>query len=359
MKRLLLTLTVFMTAATLSANDAALRTYAERAMQKCPGSIVSIERIDQAGPSNFTAYRAKQQSSDEHCAGQSWLLFSPVTQQTFLGSVIALPNDPRPADVRLGEHATNLLKAPITAKISPMAIADGLKPVTLTKQTQYGPFVYSGYLDASQRFLLVGMRGSLKEDPAVTLRKALGMEAAARRGNSVSKIEIIELSDFQCPTCARAHDSLEPLITKNLGRISYARLDLPLFEHHQWSLPAAMGARAIQRVAPAKYWQYVDHVFKNQEPLANLDFDKFLKEFVEDSDIDWKAVEKIYRSKAERTALLDQVSRAFSVGINSTPTLIVNGQRMGFGETGYALEAIKQTLGAATTTSTSSSTKKK
>ena len=44
--------------------------------------------------------------------------------------------------------------------------------------------------------------------------------------------------------------------------------------------------------------------------------------------------------------LLDQVSRAFSVGIASTPTYIVNGQIMGFGPEGkFTEKAIKDALG--------------
>jgi protein-disulfide isomerase len=104
-----------------------------------------------------------------------------------------------------------------------------------------------------------------------------------------------------------------------------------------------MGARALQRVAAAKYWSYVDFIFKNQEAIGKRgNFDLVLKEWVEDNDVDWNAVNKIYASKAERQALLEQVSRAFAVGINSTPTFVVNGQIMGFGPEGqFTIDAIK------------------
>ena len=348
MRKTVLSLAAIFAAASLSAapaDPAALRRYADRAMQKCPGSTVNVERLDQKGPTGFDVYRVSQTSTDKNCAAQSFLLHSPTTQQTFFGTVISLPQDPRPATTRLQSHTSGLLKTEITAKISPLTLGDGLKPATLTKQTPLGPFNYTGYIDSSTNFFLVGMLGKLSEDPTVTLRKALGTENAARRGNGVAKTEIIEISDFQCPTCARAHETLEPLIAKNLNRISYLRLDLPLFEHHEWAMAAALGARAIQRIAPAKYWQYVDHIFKNQTVIGTLNFDKFFKDYVEDHDIDWAAVEKIYKSPAERKALLDQVSRAFAVGVVSTPTIIINGQKMGYGETEYALQAVKETLG--------------
>jgi protein-disulfide isomerase len=192
----------------------------------------------------------------------------------------------------------------------------------------------------------------LSQSPEQNLQSSLGMNAAVRRGNQKAKVEIIEMSDFQCPTCGRAHKQIEPLISKYLSKINYARLDLPLFEHHQWSLPAALGARAIQKVAPTKYWSYVNFIFGNQETIEKTasenpqTFDKVLQNFCEDHDIDWKAVERIYRSPTERTALLEQVSRAFDNGIVSTPTYIINGQIMGFGPDGtFTIAAIKRAIG--------------
>ena len=75
-------------------------------------------------------------------------------------------------------------------------------------------------------------------------------------------------------------------------------------------------------------------------------FDKILQNFCEDNDIAWKKVEKIYRSPQERTALLDQVSRSFDVGVNSTPTYIINGQMIGYGPSGsFTMSAIRNVLG--------------
>jgi protein-disulfide isomerase len=218
----------------------------------------------------------------------------------------------------------------------------------MIKDTQFGPFSYHGFVDSSSTFLVVGSRGNLKLDPGRSLVDALRADTAGvHRGKKTAKVEIIELSDFQCPTCGRAHKKVEPIIAKNLSKINYTRLDLPLFEHHEWSLNAALGARAINKVAPTQYWKYVDFVFGNQEAIGKTAFDTVLKDFCTDHDIEWARVEKIYKSPDERAALLDQVSRAFDNGINSTPTYIVNGQMMGYGPEGtFTIEAIKKAVGA-------------
>ncbi len=262
-----------------------------------------------------------------------------------MGTVIPLPTDTRPAEVRVTETSSNLLKTDVKTVINPFQLPDGLKSLTITKQTEWGPFPYHGFIDQGQHFLIIAPRGNIKDDPAKMLRESLGVQNGVRRGKATSKVEVIELSDFQCPTCGRAHKTVEPMIEKALGKINYIRLDLPLFEHHQWAIYAAMGARAINKVAPAKYWNYVNFVFGDQEAIDKQKFDDVIKHFCEDNDIDWKAVEKIYRDPKEKSLLLEQVSRAFDNGLVSTPTYIVNGQILGYGPEGkYTIDMIKQAI---------------
>jgi hypothetical protein len=331
---------------------AALRAYAQKASPICPEGKVTLQPLDRPGPVGFVPYILTLNSADKTCGRQTYLLHSPTTQQVLIGGVFAMPPDNRSPEMRISEAATQLMKQPVKATLSELILPDGIREVTMTKETSYGPFSYHAFLDSSERFLIMGIRGMLSVSPEQSLVDSLGINAAVRRGNPKAKVEIIEMSDFQCPTCGRAHKLIEPLIAKHLSKINYARLDLPLFEHHQWALPAALGARAIQKVAPAQYWNYVNFIFGNQETIEKTasekpqTFDKMLQNFCEDHDIEWKAVERIYRSPTERSALLEQVGHAFDNGIVSTPTYIINGQIMGFGPDGtFTIAAIKSAIG--------------
>ena len=347
MKRVLLAVTLLAcTAAHAQRLDptAPLKAYASKVLPRCPDGAVTVEPV-QGGPANFQTFVVSLRSADKYCGSQKYMLYAPKSGQVVVGTVIPLAADGRPANVRVTEKSTELLKKQVKATIAPFPLPDGLKSVSITRETPYGTFAYQGFVDGSEQYLIIGMRGNLATDPAKTLRETLGTANAARRGTATA-VEILELSDFQCPTCAHAHEKLEPLIKQNLGKMNYVRIDLPLFEHHEWAVPAAMAARAIQRVAPAKYWAYVDYVFKNQETIGKRKFDEVLNEYLDDNDIDAAAVKKIYSSKTERQALLDQVSRAFSLGIAATPTFIVNGQIMGFGPDGsYTIEQIRNAAG--------------
>lgn len=363
MKKLLLATAVVMAALTASAQPtmtAALQKYVEKTMPSCPGGKIEIAPIDESGPKGFIAYRVTQTSSEPSCGRKTGAFVSPVTGQVILSDVFAIPVDARPLELRLGALAEQILQTPVTVAFDKTDLPDDLWGVSIVKQTQFGPFAFHGFVDASRRFMLVGRRGFLNVDPGVSLLQSLNVTHAAKRGNAASKIQIVELSDFECPSCSRAHIAFEPLIRKNLSKISYSRLDLPLFETHQWSIYAALAARAIQRVAPDKYWDYVDFMFKNQEQISKNNVDSVIKNYVEDHDIDWKKIEPIYKSKSERADLLAQVSRAFDNGVNATPTFIVNGQFVYFGMDGaYLKKMLESKLGVAPAATKSSGSKKK
>lgn len=320
--------------------DAALERYALRAMVHCPGSTVQLLTNDGAAPAGFNSYRLQHRSSDQRCGRNTHLLTSKSSDTYIVGDTFSIPAGKESLDKRVAALTGGLLKRSVTAKVSPTASKDGLRLATITSKLADGtPFEYHGWVDKSGKYFIVGRLGSKNVDPGESLLAALKASAGATRGNSMGRIRIIEISDFQCPTCKLAHDTIEPLVRRNLNKISYTRLDLPLFESHDWAVKAAVAARAIQKVAPDKYWQFVDYTFGNQQVLSKSSIDVMVRDFAEDFGIDWKKLGPIYESAAAKKEVLAQVSRSFDSGIFATPTFIVNGQVIFFGDEGSYLRS--------------------
>lgn len=327
--------------------NSALTDFASRSLPQCPGAKLTVSPMGQVGPTGFVLYMLAQESTDPSCQHKTYMLHSPVSGQVLIGTIFPLePNGKSPTE-RIVAVAQEALKEKVTASIAPFPLPDGIHAVSIVKQAKgVGNFTYHAFVDSSSNYLIVGTRGNLRDDPGKTIIDTIGLGGATHRGNRKAPVQIIEFSDFECPTCAKAHKRVEPIIAKNLDKVDYYRLDLPLFEHHEWALDAALGARALSKVAPAKYWTYVNFVFENQETISKQPFDKFFQNYCEDNDVNWKAAEKIYHSPLEKKALVDQVSRAFDNGILSTPTYIINGQILGFGPEGtFTIDAIKKALG--------------
>ncbi|MFA6955809.1 MAG: thioredoxin domain-containing protein [Thermoanaerobaculia bacterium] len=311
------------------ANNPQLESFLRKAMTLCPSSSFAIEPVGEQGPSGFDSFRVTQTSkTDERCREVTFAMLSRTTNQIVLAAVYPLTVDARPLEARVKEMTDRALEKPTTVTIAQMPLADGLKKVGISYDTAHGPIKAEAFLDSSSRFLMAGRLLDRSQDPRHQYLKAIGADGAAKKPARGAKVEIVEISDFQCPSCMHAHEALAPFLKKHAGEVSYARLDLPFFEHHDWALGPALVARNIQKSAPDKYWLFVDAIFSRQEQITAKNVDAQLKEVCGDLDIDWKKVEPSLKSKTEKRALLDQVGRLYDNDVYSTPTFVVNGQRV-------------------------------
>ena len=273
-------------------------------------------------------------------------MVSRTSNQIVLAAVFPLASDGRPVEALVRETADRVLEKKTSVSIAQMPLADGLRKVIISADTPFGPLHTAALLDSSNLFLMAGRLLDRSQDPRRQFLSAIGATGAARKGAKGAAVEVLEISDFQCPSCMNAHGKMEAFLKKHPGRISYARLDLPFFEHHAWAMPVALTARAIQRSAPAKYWPFVDYVFSNQEAITAKNVDAKIKEFLADNDVDWKAIEPALKAKEEKRALLDQIGRFYDNEVFATPTFVVNGQRVYYsGDSDYMFAYIESLLG--------------
>lgn len=328
------------------ANNPQLQAYLEKSLTVCPGAQTLLETVDVEGPMHFDAYRISMTSAVEHCRERAFALHSPTSGQVLTGQIVPLDSSSKPTREKIQELLETRMKLDAESKILNEKLPDGVKRVKITKSSPSGDVIFYGYLDASERFFILGRRGNVSENPKSTLFSALEIDDAASRGPENAPIEILELSDFQCPACRRAHQILEPFVEKYRDRIHYLRLDLPITDFHDWSMKAALGARAVEKIAPRQYWSYVDYIFEHQPNITADSIDQVVRDFVEGNGIDWKMFVRHYESPSERDRLNRQTGRAFENNIFATPTIIVNGRPLFYGEDGSGLEAyLKQLFG--------------
>jgi protein-disulfide isomerase len=328
--------------------DPILLNYVSNAVQQCPGSSIKLETVDGEGPAGFTAYRVTTSSTDERCNGQTYFLVAKKGSQVFLSDVFVLPVDSRPLDQRLKDLGDRLLKKTTRVKIAPAQLPDGVWQASIIIDTPQGPMGYRAFVDSSQQYMLSGRRGSLSVPASKTLVADLKVaESGVHRPGTSGPIQIVEISDLQCPSCKKTHEKMEPWLKQYGSKVTYTRIDLPIFEHHDWSMKAALAARAIYKVAPAKYWSFVDFIFKNQDEIKAATVDQTIKDFVSDNDLDWKKIEPLYKSPTERAAIVGQIERAYNNGIYATPTILVNGKQIFYGsDASYIFEYLNSVVGA-------------
>ncbi len=92
------------------------------------------------------------------------------------------------------------------------------------------------------------------------------------RGDKNAPVTIVEITDYQCPFCARHVRDTMPQIVKDYidtGKVKYYVLDLPLESIHPNAFKAAAAVRCANE--QGKYWEMHDLLFANQKTLAQWD----------------------------------------------------------------------------------------
>ena len=139
------------------------------------------------------------------------------------------------------------------------------------------------------------------------------------RGPENAPIEIVEFSDFDCPYCQRATNTLAKILVEYGDQIRFVYKDYPLPSHPNAFKAAEAGNCANDQ---GQFWPFHDRLFERQ---GSLDVPS-LKTYASELGLDTDAFETCldsgqYASRVERDL---QVGSGY--GVSSTPTLFVNGR---------------------------------
>jgi len=135
--------------------------------------------------------------------------------------------------------------------------------------------------------------------------------------------------DFQCPLCAQNSLTVEPVlynqfVTTGTLRIVHHDIDVLSTTPDQESTRAARGGYCAQQ--QGKYWDYAHWVFNNQqgENLGGFARDRLVA-IAGAAGLDQQAFDACLDSDAAAQAVAATQSKADALGINSTPTIAING----------------------------------
>ncbi len=139
-------------------------------------------------------------------------------------------------------------------------------------------------------------------------------------GNPDAKYTLIEYSDFQCPYCSRAEQTVDALRAKygNDLRLVYKNNPLPM---HPNAMPAAEWFYAAALQNKKKAWKLHDEFFKHQSELG----EDFYKKTAKALGLDVAKLAKDARSSKVKDRIAQDQAEAKKFGLMGTPGFLING----------------------------------
>lgn len=162
-----------------------------------------------------------------------------------------------------------------------------------------------------------------KYPTTVNLKPPLVEVSTANRpakGPADAPITMIVFSDYECPYCKRAEETLAQVDKAYPGKIKTVFRDYPL-PFHANARPAAEAAACAN--VQGKFWEYHDKLFTSSDLSATR-----LKAIAAELKLDEKKFDECL-AKGEFKANIDKdMEDAQAVGVNGTPAFFINGRML-------------------------------
>jgi protein-disulfide isomerase len=138
------------------------------------------------------------------------------------------------------------------------------------------------------------------------------------RGPKDAPVTIVEFSDFECPYCGSAFETVEQVMNAYAGKVRLVYRQFPLSFHPH----AAKAAEASLCAADqGKFWEYHDVLFKNQKKLEPTD----LKAHATEVGMDAQKFGQCLESGEKKKAVDADQQAGLAAGVGGTPAFFING----------------------------------
>jgi len=220
--------------------------------------------------------------------------------------------------------------------ISPSTDWPGYDTVAVTIDGENKKQEYKLLLSKDRNTLMRVTKFDLTKDPFAELMSKIDVNGRPSRGAKGAKVVAVNYDDFECPYCSRMHAELFPEILKEYGdRVTFIYKDYPLAEIHPWAIHAAVDANCLAAQNADAYWDFADYIHANKRDVDNEKtqpgrFDALDKAALlqgQKHNVDGAKLQSCVKAQNE-DAVRASMKEADGLGVNATPTLFINGQKI-------------------------------
>jgi protein-disulfide isomerase len=206
--------------------------------------------------------------------------------------------------------------------------------VTISLGSQQTNYEFLISKDAKTMYRLTKM--DLSKDPYAEAASKISISGRPIRGNKDAKVTIVNFDDFQCPYCAMMHKTITQDIMSTYGdKVRLIYKDFPLVEIHPWAKHAAINANCLAKQNQSAYWNFADAVHANSRMITQGNSEQQVQKL---NDLTMAEGQKANVNMADlQTCVKEQkddavkasMDEASLLGVEATPTLFINGEKIG------------------------------
>lgn len=152
-------------------------------------------------------------------------------------------------------------------------------------------------------------------------RERVELGQSPTRGKADAPVTIVVFSDFECPFCTRAQDTLHTLEEEYSGKLRVVFKHMPL-KFHPHAEEAARAAVAAE--AQGKFWELSEALFHCKKQLDS----QRMEEMATSMGMDVARFRRDMRASETSARLAADQAEVERLGVQGAPTFFVNGRRV-------------------------------
>jgi len=138
-------------------------------------------------------------------------------------------------------------------------------------------------------------------------------------GNPNASVIIIAFSEYECPFCTKAEQTMREIMNKYEGDVVYVFKNYPLTRIHPHAYNASLAAECAKE--QDKFWKYHNYLYEHNEHLEV----QYLKEYARLLDLNTEQFNECLETQRYKKEVEKDIQTARLVGVTGTPTFFING----------------------------------
>jgi protein-disulfide isomerase len=262
-----------------------------------------------------------------------FLLTSTLVSAQAAGTKPAAPSSdelPSEATVDSFMHQQFGWQPDLTFKISSIKPSQipALAEVTVVIANQQGQQVSRFFVGRDGKHAIVGDVLPFGAKPFEPVKKILekGLTGPSR-GPKTSPVTIVEFGDLQCPACKAAQPTIEALVAAE-PTARFVFQNFPL-EMHNWAAKGANYADCVGRASNDAFWKFVAKTYETQGDITADNADEKLTAIATGAGLKGADIAACAAAPDTKARVDASIALGKQVEVSGTPTLFINGRRIG------------------------------
>jgi protein-disulfide isomerase len=105
--------------------------------------------------------------------------------------------------------------------------------------------------------------------------------------------------------------------------------NFPLDSVHPWARAAAIAGRCVYRQGNPAFWKFYDWDYENQEQITGENLNAKVLAWAGENGVDTVKLGQCLDTKATEPEVNRSIAEAHALGVSGTPTLFINGRKVG------------------------------